>query len=90
MRLAKQMLKHDEIHRRLVNAEEKRCAARVAQFDMLPERVVSKTPFEEKPFGHLVQPGMTFYDASANHIQYVSSTVVSLALFDGDYAAISL
>jgi len=57
---------------------------------MLPERVVSKTPFEEKPFGHLVQPGMKFYDASANHMQYVSSTVVSLALFDGDYAAISL
>jgi len=35
----------DEIHRRLVDAEKKRCAARVAQFDMLPERVVSKTPF---------------------------------------------
>ena len=80
----------DENHRRLVDAEQKRCAARAAQFDMLPERVVSKTPFEEKPFGHLVQPGMTFYDASANHMQYVSSTVVSLALFDGDYAAISL
>jgi len=80
----------DENHRRLVDAEQKRCAARAAQFDMLPERVVSKTPFEEKPFGHLVQPGMTFYDANANHMQYVSSTVVSLALFDGDYAAISL
>ena len=80
----------DENHRRLVDAEQKRCAARAAQFDMRPERVVSKTPFEEKPFGHLVQPGMTFYDANANHMQYVSSTVVSLALFDGDYAAISL
>ena len=80
----------DENHRRLVDAEQKRCAARAAQFGMLPERVVSKTPFEEKPFGHLVQPGMTFYDANANHMQYVSSTVVSLALFDGDYAAISL
>ena len=80
----------DEIHRRLVDAEEKLCAARVAQFDMLPERVVSKTPFEEKPFGHLVQPGMKFYDASANHMQDVSSTVVSLALFDVDFAVISL
>ena len=57
---------------------------------MLPERVVSKTPFEEKPFGHLVQPGMKFYDASANHMQDVSSTVVSLALFDVDFAVISL
>ena len=80
----------DMSHRRRVDAVKKRCAARAAQFDMLPERVVLKTPFEEKPFGHLVQPGMTFYDANANHMQYVSSTVVSLALFDGDYAAISL
>ena len=80
----------DMSHRRRVDAVKKRCAARAAQFGMLPERVVSKTPFEEKPFGHLVQPGMKFYDASANHMQYVSSTVVSLALFDGDYAAISL
>ena len=76
--------------KRWADAEDKRCAAYAAQFGMLPERVVSKTPFEEKPFGHLVQPGMTFYDANANHMQYVSSTVVSLALFDGDYAAISL
>ena len=80
----------DEIHRRLVDAEEKRCAAYAAQFGMLPERVVSKTPFEEKPFGHLVQPGMKFYDASANHMQDVSSTVVSLALFDVDFSVISL
>ncbi|CAN6198609.1 unnamed protein product [Urochloa humidicola] len=67
-----------------IAAKMKKWADEAAQFGILPERVVSDTPFEEEPFGDPVTPGMHLCETSENHTQDVSSIVVSLALFDED------
>jgi hypothetical protein len=71
-------------------AIEKNWADLTAQFGILPERRASDTPFKEEPFGNPIKPGMYMCEASENHTRDVSSIVVSLALFDGDFTAISL
>ncbi|CAL5060484.1 unnamed protein product [Urochloa decumbens] len=69
------MLRFQRIRQKWADAENKRRADEAVRFDLLPERAVSDTPFEEEPFGDPVTPGM--------HLPSdVSSIVVSLALFD--------
>ena len=52
-----------------------------------PHQVVSSTPFQEKEFGD--KPLQTIR-ASKDITPDLSAIVVSLALFDGDYAALCL
>jgi hypothetical protein len=71
-------------------AIEKKWAELTAQFGILPKRRALDIPFKEEPFGNPIKPGMDMCEASENHTRDVSSIVVSLALFDGDFAAISI
>jgi hypothetical protein len=52
--------------------------------EVLCDREVSA--FEEIPFGDIVKPRQISYRTSANDVVDLSCIVVSLALFDGDYA----
>jgi hypothetical protein len=57
----------------------------------LPDRDVSSTKFEEHTFGSAYEPGQNDWCQLSKEVaSRLSNRVVSLALFDGDYAAIDL
>lgn len=61
------------------------CAIEEERFGKdLRDREVSSIAFEEKSFGHVVNPGQQTYRISANVDVDLSTIVVSLALFDGE------
>nr|AAL31034.1 putative serine protease [Oryza sativa Japonica Group]AAP54251.1 hypothetical protein LOC_Os10g33490 [Oryza sativa Japonica Group] len=81
----KNMRKYQEIRKAVANYYNNLCAIEEERFDKdLRDREVSSIAFEEKSFGHVVNPGQQTYRISANVDVDLSTIVVSLALFDGD------
>ncbi|CAL5063267.1 unnamed protein product [Urochloa decumbens] len=65
-RTLEKIRKFHKMKKERIAADEKKWADEAAQFGILPERVVSDTPFKEEPFGDPVTPGMHLYEASEN------------------------
>ncbi|OEL14782.1 hypothetical protein BAE44_0024199 [Dichanthelium oligosanthes] len=52
-----------KLRKRWDDEENELCAAEEARFGILPERVVSDTPFKEESFGYPITPGIHFREA---------------------------